>query len=488
MKVKMSSLKKNFFYNALLTVSNYIFPLLTFPYITRVLGAEGFGIANFAFSFVENAILFCNLGISTIGVKAIASCKKNKEEMSKVFSTLVTIHMCVTLFISVVYLSIVLYSNSLQEQKEFLLLGTSRIILNVFLVEWLYQGLQDFAYITKRSIIVKTLYVISIFVFVKTNQDYGLYFALTIIQFIINYSLNWIHSRKIVYFNLSLKGCSTYLKPILTWGITNIVLSFYTTFNVTYLGMVCNNESVGYYVTAVKLYAIFLSVLTAYNTVIIPHLNEINTHGNMSRLKNMISLSFELVSFVSFPLVIFCVVMAPEIIEIIAGTGFERSIIPFQIIVIQVILVGYSQITEGQILLTFNKNKEVLISTICSALFSVVILFFCAKRYAEIASALAVAIPHILECILLFIFAKKALNFRFPLKTALNSIVVACIFGVVLSFFKCYISNLYIKLVVLFLFYSIFYILVQLCLCKDMSIFKILRENIFTTKNEHLVR
>lgn len=484
----MVNLKKNFLYNALLTVSNYIFPLLTFPYITRVLGAEGFGIANFAFSFVENAILFCNLGITTIGVKTIASCKKNKEDLSKVFSTLVTIHMCLTLLISLVYLSIVLCSNNLQEQKDLLLLGTSRVLLNVFLVEWLYQGLQDFGYITKRSLAVKFIYVISIFVFVRSKQDYNIYFSLTLFQFLIIYAVNWIHSKKIVSFKLTLNGCKPYIKPILTWGITNIVLSLYTTFNVTYLGLICGNESVGYYVTAVKLYAIFLSVLSAYNTVLIPYLNEINAQGNESRLKYMISLSFELVSFVSFPLMIFCIVMAPEIIEIIAGAGFERSIIPFQIIVIQVILVGYAQITEGQILLTFNKNKEVLIATIFSASFSVVILFLCAKRYAEIASALAVAIPHILECVLLFIFAKRALDFRFPVKTTFYSIAVACIFGIVLSFFKGCISNLYIKLIVLFLLYSILYILVQLCLCKDMSLFKILRDNFHSVKIKYLLK
>lgn len=469
----MNLLKKNLIYNGLLTVSQYIFPILTFPYVTRVLGADGIGTANFALSIVDYAVLFANLGLLTVGVKEISSCNDDTDKRSNVFSQLVSLHIISTIVVVIIYLLCCFLFDSFIEVQSMLLIGLSRIVLNIMVVEWLYQGMQNFKYVTVRSIIVRTIYVISIFIFVKDNSDYDIYFASTIALYVVNGMINWRYSKNYVQFRFTFSGIPIYAKSVITWGAINILLSFYTTFNVLYLGIECGNAAVGYYTTAIKLYAIFLSMFTAYNTVFIPYLNSMYAKGDEENFKKTLSTSFDIVSEVSLPIIFFCITLAPEIITIIAGNGFERSIYPFQIIIIQLLLVGLSQIMEMQILLTLGKNKEVFISTCISALLSVVIIVCCVPKFEEVASAYAVAIPHIIECILLMYFARKSLEFSFPIVKFLRNIFIYIPIIIICLLVKTLLINYILVILVSTITCIVYFVAVQLLITKNIKMLKL---------------
>ena len=176
------SIRKNFFWSILLNISGYLYSVLTFPYITRVLGAEGIGVANFAMSVVDYAILFSSLGITAIGIRYIAQNGNDEKKRNDVFNGLVTTHLLMSLTLLVVYFLCVCFLPQLEEHKSLYWVGALKIILNVFLVEWLFQGMQDFRYVTLRTLFIRTLYIIGIFVFVRDSNDYDCYFYVTISQ------------------------------------------------------------------------------------------------------------------------------------------------------------------------------------------------------------------------------------------------------------------------------------------------------------------
>lgn len=420
----MSFLKRNFVWNSLLVISGYLFPLLTFPYITRVLGAENLGMANFAMSVVDYAILFSSLGLATIGYRYIPQCNDDKEKRNDVFSHLVTIHILMTLAILVVYTLCIFFIPKLSADKPLYFFGATKVIFNVFLVEWLFQGMQDFRYITLRTILVRTLYVIGVFVFVRNKNDYDIYFYLTIAQVVINAIINWKYTKKYVSFRFKIKGCGEYLFPVFSMGVNRILLSFYVTFNVLYLGFVCGNASVGYFTTATKLYGIFLSFLSAYNGVVVPYLNNLFGRHEMEQFTKMVNYSFSIIGFLSIPIVIVCVMLAPEIIRIMAGEGYEAAILPFRIVIFQVFFIGIAQILENQILLSLKKFKEVLICTSICIFLSLIILFSFTPKYGEVAAAYAVAIPHVLEVILLYYYTRQSLDVSFPYADYFYHIIV----------------------------------------------------------------
>ena len=482
----MPSLKKNFFWNSALTLSGYVFPLLTFPYITRVLGAENFGKANFAMSIVDYAILFSTLGLATIGYRYIPQCNEDRQKREDVFNHLVTLHILLTIFILVVYAICVFTIPQLSSNKLLFFIGSTKIIFNIFLVEWLFQGMQDFRYITLRTLFTRVLYVICVFVFVQESKDYDIYFYLTIAQVIVNALINWHYTKKFVSFRFQLKGCREYLFPVFSMGVNRILLSFYLTFNVIFLGIVCGDLAVGYFSTATRLYAIFLSFLNAYNGVFVPYLNDLFGRREFDKFKQMIKHSFSIVGFVSIPLVIICVIYGPEIILLIAGANYQSSVLPFRIIIFQVIFIGLAQILENQILLSLKKFKEVLICTAVSTSLSIFILLYFTARYAEVAAAYAVAVPHFLEMLLLYRYAKKSLDISFPFKEY-SMHLLACIPIVIFCILIKLLINNYI--IVLFAGCSIscvYYLLIEYYVVRQQMI--VSQISSFVQKSTHFIK
>ena len=463
----MTSVKRNLGWNILLTVSGYLFPMLTFPYITRVLGVENFGLANFAMSVVDYAIIFANLGLGAIGCRYIAQCTDNVTKRNRVFNNLLSIHITWSLCILAIYTCCVFYVPQFNLHRNLYFVGVLKIISNVFLVSWLFEGMQDFRYITIRNVAVRTIYVISVFLFVKQKDDYDIYFYLTVGQVVLNALVNWKYANKYVRFSFSLNGSKEYIFPVFSMSINTLLFSFYGTFNVIYLGLKCGDASVGYFTTATKLYAIILSIISAYNGVFVPFLNSLYGKGEMDKFSQYIGHSFSIVSLLAVPLVVGCVVLAPEFVQFIAGIGFERAIVPFQIVMIQVLLVGIAQILENQILLSLKKFREVLICTSISTFIAVLILLLFVPLYAEIASAYAVAIPHIIEALLLYYYAKKCFIFRFPFKGILVNCLACMPIIVICYFIRVNSVNCAITVLVSGVISAIYYFAIQYYLIKN---------------------
>lgn len=464
----MKSVRKNFFWNVLLNISGYLCSVLTFPYITRVLGAESLGIANFAMSVVDYAILFSSLGITAIGVRYIAQNGDEEKKRNDVFNGLVTAHLLMSLVILTIYILCVCFLPQLEEYKALYWVGALKILLNVFLVEWLFQGMQDFRYVTLRTLFIRILYIVGIFVFVRDSNDYDCYFYVTISQITINAIINWKYSKRYVHFQFGIRKCRKYLFPIFSMGIDKILLSFYATFNVLFLGVCCGNASVGYYTTAIKLYTLMLSVIVAFNGVFVPYLNSLYSKGDLSYFRNVVVKSMELISMVAIPMIVAGMILAPQIILLMAGPGYERSIFPFRVVLIQVLLVGLAQILKDQILLIFKKYKQILFVTSSTTGLSVLIIVLFVPDYAEKATALAVAIPHVFEVLLFDYYARKCIDMPVLYKHLFTNILICIPIAAWCFWFQGYISNYVIVLTLAFLVSFIYWMIMQMYVVKNL--------------------
>lgn len=472
-----TSVKKNILWNMLLTLSGYIFPLLTFPYVTRVLGAGNLGIVDYALGIVDYAVLFSTLGMGMVGIRYISQCGDDLKRRNEVFSSLVTLHAFLSLLALAVYFACVWFIPSLSEHRELYYVGAAKIFFNVMLVEWLFQGMQDFRYVTLRTMAIRLLYVIGVFVFVRSRNDYAAYFYVTIAQVAVNALVNWRYAQRYARFRFRLCGMRELVFPVLSMGVNMILLSFYTTFNVIYLGSACDAEAVGYYTTATKLYGIFISVISAYNGVFIPHLNDLYARGELQQFRETVTKSIHLVSLAALPIITIGACLAPQIIRLVAGEGFERSVFPFQIVLVQVLLVGIAQILENQVLLAFKKFREILICTAATTALAALIIILYVPTHAEVAAAWAVAIPHVFELAILFYFSQKAIRFDSSCKTILrNALVCVPIVGICLltaQSFNHYLAVLIIAGVASVIYYA----MVQLQVVKDKSLVEFANTN-----------
>lgn len=416
-------LKKNFFYSSILTVANYLFPLLTYPYVSRVLGVTNIGICNFVDSVVHYFVLFSALGIGSVGIREIAASRGDKQQLSKTFTSLVLFNTLVTAIALVVYIVAIYTVPQLYEYRTLMWIGALKILGNFLLIEWLFKGLEDFKYITNRTIIVKTLYVISVFVFVREAEDYDIYFLLMTLMVAVNAIFNIWYARKHVRLSFSNLGIFKYAKPICVLGLYTVLTSMYTTFNTTYLGFVSTNEEVGYYSTATKLFMIVIALYTAFTGVMMPRMSSLLAEGKREEFNRLINKSVNVLITFAVPLLIVCIIFSSDIIMLLSGPGYEGAYIPTMIIMPLLLIIGYNQINIVQIMTPLKAEKYISRNSIIGAIIGVSLNFLIVPHLSSIGSAITWVSSELFIMTSSYLCVKKLLGIPFPGRILLKNII-----------------------------------------------------------------
>ena len=381
------SIKKNFAYKSVLTLSTYLINFITFPYVARVLGVERIGLVNFVDNTVNYFLLFATMGVGLLGVREIAAVKEDKKRRDQVYSSMLALNLLFTLVSLGIYLLCISTIPKLCQYDELFYIGTAKILFTVFLVEWFFTGVENFRYITLRSILIKVLYIISVFLFVRDTSDYRLYFILTVGVVVLNALINQLYIRKFVRVRWNNIQLFKYLKQNVTLGIYTLMTSMYLTFNVMYLGLVSNNTEVGYYTTAFKLYSVILGFFTAFTNVMLPRMSSLLANGEKDRFQELVNRSFSVMATCCIPLILCSMIMAPQIVYILSGPGYEGAILPMRIIMPAAFAVGVAQVLAIQVLMPMKKDKVLLIASIIGAVVSLLINLLVVPSVKSVGSA-----------------------------------------------------------------------------------------------------
>ena len=381
------SIKKNFAYKSVLTLSTYLINFITFPYVALVLGVERIGLVNFVDNTVNYFLLFATMGVGLLGVREIAAVKEDKKRRDQVYSSVLALNLLFTLVSLGIYLLCVVTIPKLCQYDELFYIGTAKILFTVFLVEWFFTGVENFRYITLRSILIKVLYIISVFLFVRDTSDYRLYFILTVGVVVLNALINQLYIREFVRVRWNNIQLFKYLKQNVTLGIYTLMTSMYLTFNVMYLGLVSNNTEVGYYTTAFKLYSVVLGFFTAFTNVMLPRMSSLLANGEKDRFQELVNRSFSVMSTCCIPLILCSMIMAPQIVYILSGPGYEGAILPMRIIMPAAFAVGVAQVLAIQVLMPMKKDKVLLVASIIGAVVSLLINLLVVPYIESVGSA-----------------------------------------------------------------------------------------------------
>lgn len=381
------SIKKNFAYKSVLTLSTYLINFITFPYVARVLGVERIGLVNFVDNTVNYFLLFATMGVGLLGVREIAAVKEDKKRRDQVYSSVLALNLLFTLVSLGIYLLCVVTIPKLCQYDELFYIGTAKILFTVFLVEWFFTGVENFRYITLRIILIKVLYIISVFLFVRDTSDYRLYFILTVGVVVLNALINQLYIREFIRVRWNNIQLFKYLKQNVTLGIYTLMTSMYLTFNVMYLGLVSNNTEVGYYTTAFKLYSVVLGFFTAFTNVMLPRMSSLLANGEKDRFQELVNRSFSVMSTCCIPLILCSMIMAPQIVYILSGPGYEGAILPMRIIMPAAFAVGVAQVLAIQVLMPMKKDKVLLVASIIGAVVSLLINLLVVPYIESVGSA-----------------------------------------------------------------------------------------------------
>lgn len=443
-----TSIKQNFVYKSILTISTYIIGFITFPYVSRILGVEYFGLVNFVDNTINYFLLFATMGISLLGVREIAFVKENRILRNRVFSNILGLNFLFTVLALLIYLICVIFVPQLNQYEELFYIGIAKILFTVFLIEWFFTGMEDFRYITILSILIKTLYTIAVFLFVKQVDDYKLYFQLTICSVVINSVINIIYSHKYVSIHFHEMLSLKYLRQNITLGIYAIMTSMYITFNVMFLGLVSNNTEVGYYTTAFKLYSVVLGFFTSFTSVMLPRMSALLKDGQKEQFQLLIDKSFSIMCTFSMPLILYSMILAPDIIEVLSGSGYEGAISPMRIIMPAIFFVGMAQILAIQILIPMKKDKILLVASILGASMSLLINVLFVKDLKSMGSAIVLFFSEMIVTSTYLFYSLRRHLFRFRIKILLGSIMRSIPIVIVCMFCSLKIANPFISLTI----------------------------------------
>ncbi len=409
------SLKKNYIFSLIYTLSGMLFPLITFPYAARILMADGIGQVNFYTSIIQYIVLFTCLGIPLYAIRETARVRDNKEQLNKTTLEILTLHTALTLLGYVAVFVLCVTVAKIQANIPLFLLLSSTIFFNAIGVEWFYQGNEEFKYITIRGLTVKTVMMLYLFICVKTKDDliwYGLY---TVLGSVGNNVFNFIHLRKYLHINLAIfkdLRPMRHLAPALRIFVFNLVTSIYVNLDTVMLGFLQNNAAVGYYTGATKLTKLLMGIITSLGTVMLPRLSNLVQNGDHDEFKRLAQRAIDYVMTMSVPIAVGLLVMAPTLIHIFCGDSYGPAITTLQILSPIIIVLAMSQVIGLQILYPQGKEKLVIISTCIGALVNFSLNMVLIPKLAHNGAAIATTIAETLVTVTQLVIARKYIPVR----------------------------------------------------------------------------
>ena len=418
--VKYKSVKFNFIMNFILTLSNFIFPLITFPYVSRILQASGLGKVGFATSIIAYFSMIAMMGIPTYGIKACAKIRDDSYKLTKTVYELLILNTIFLAFSLTLLLLSVIFINKFYIDKELYIILAFSMLFNVLGIEWLYKALEQYSYITIRSIFFKIASLILLFVFVKESNDILPYAMLTVLASVGAGILNFYNLRKIItLYKITFKQLeiTKHIKPSFTFFLLTISITIYVNLDSVMLGFMTSDDNVGYYSAAVKIKQILVTLVTSLGAVMLPRLAFYYEQKRFDEFKDLVKNALGFILIVSLPLTIYFTLYAKDAILLLSGESFLASVEPMQIIMPTVFLIALSNLMGWQILVPMDREKQIVFSTIIGAIVGGIINIFAIPYLGVNGAAIANLCAECAVVVVQIILLRK---FIFPILAKIN--------------------------------------------------------------------
>lgn len=360
------SVKVNYILNLINTGTQMLFPLITFPYVCRVIEADGIGQINFFQSIISYISLFTCLGIPMYAIREIARDRSDVVQMNRTAMEILLLHSMLTLLGYAIVAILCLTVPQIQVNIPLFLILSLTIFFTAIGCEWFYQGIEDFKYITIRGLIIKTVSVVLLFIFVKSKTDLLYYGCYTVFGVLGGNIFNffrlrkYIHRENIIFSELHIKR---HVKPVLKVFSFSVVTSIYLQLNTVLLGFLKNALAVGYFAAATKVMQMLLTMSACLGSVMMPRASHLIAENKEDEFNRLIQKSYDFTLAIALPMTIGLIFCAPSLITALCGVKFEHSILPSQIIAPIILMVAISNVFGIQVL--FPKGKINIVTLCC---------------------------------------------------------------------------------------------------------------------------
>lgn len=412
--MKHKSMKLNAVLNVIKQICSIIFPMITFPYASRVLGTYYYGKINFGSSIISYIALIAGLGITNYAIREGARVRDNHKKLEVLCSELFSINCISTLLAYIILVIIVKFYNKLDGYTELLIIQSTTILFTTIGTDWINSIYEDYTYITIRYIVCQSIAVILVFFLVKRPEDYLNYAIASVSGGIFANILNLIYIRK--HFNIKLKftkemNIKLHLKPIMVLFGTAVASLVYINSDITMLGILKDEKTVGLYSVSARIYSLVKQVLNALLIVSIPRVsNEISSKSN--ELNSHLSKIFGFLILIIGASCVGLFMLSKDIIVLFSGINFISATSSLQILSISLLFATIACFYINVVLIPYRKEKEALIATIISGSLNIVLNFILIPLFGQNAAAFTTLLSEATMASLGFIYSKNIIKIQ----------------------------------------------------------------------------
>lgn len=429
------SLKRNYIFNLVKNLSMVLLPMISFPYLSRVLQPDGIGKINFASSFVQYFVMLSALGIPLYGTREIAKVRNDKAKLNQTFNELFQLNLISTIISYSIFFFVILNSRNTSLELKLFLITSLSIFSTTFGLGWFYQGLEKYAYLAKISVFFRIITVICIFIFVKDKADYKISALITTVGLATASSISFIYAKQFVSIKIfSRYSLKRHIKPILIVFSMSVAGSIYLNLDTVMLGYLSSNEAVGYYTASIKFNKIIVTTITSLGVILIPRLSYYKEHNQISEYRNILKKNLEYTYFISIPTVIGLLIYTPQILLLFSGSAFLPAVQSMRIISVVVFLISMSHFTGMQALYSMGKEYIVLISFIAGAISNFTLNLILIPIHQHVGAAIGTVVAEFLVLATQLVLGSKFIKVNLFSVELVKVLISSVIMGLILNY------------------------------------------------------
>lgn len=474
--MRNKSVLKNAVLNVIRNISNIIYPLITFPYVSRVLGVEGVGRYNFANSVISYFILIAGLGINSYAIREGSRLREDRSKFSAFASEVFTINVISTIISYICLFICIATVKKLDNYRLLIIVFSIQIVAATIGVEWIYSVYEEYSYITIRTIAFKLLSLILLFWFVREEADVVNYALVTVFALSGSGILNLIHSQHYCKLHMvPLKNVRRHLKAIFILFSSSVAVMIYVYSDITILGFLKSDFEVGLYSLSSKVYTIMKSLISALLVVSIPSLSALYGKKDMEKYNNVLQNIVNLVTLLLLPCVVGVFLLSENIVVLVGGADYKRASGSLQILSIALLFCLYGWIYNQCVLLPTKNEKIISLATISSAVLNIVLNFALIPIWSEKAAAFTTLVSELLMLIVCWKNGKRLINAS-VFNDCFKQVVIGCTAIIIVCFFCRYLIKQNIICTIVSIIVSALVYSVVLILLKNTQIKLLLRK------------
>lgn len=469
----MSSLKTNILLNYINTITGILFPVITFPYASRILLPEGIGIVNFQSSIIGYIVLLVSLGIPLYAVKEVAKYRDDIALRNKTTVEITVLSLLLSLLGYVVVFLIAKFVPQIKENVSLFYVLSLTILFTSLGVNWFYQAIEDFKFITVRAIIIRTLAAVSLFLFVKDKSDLLIYGVITVGSTVGNNLINFIHLHKFIPLS-TIKGLKLnlfkHLKPALHIFVLNLITSLYVQLNTIMLGFMDGDYAVGIFTAGNKIPHIILSVVTSMGAVLLPRCTNLVATGKIEEFKSVCDKAIRLVLTLSLPFTAGLILLAEPIITIFCGQAFMDAVPVIYWTAPVILFIGLTNVLGIQILYPLGKENIVIYSTLGGAIINLILNFLLIPKYSATGAGISTFAAELVVLVIQIIAGRKYIPISIFNKKNIKYLMATIFMTLIILPIICIVNNTWLQLILTTAVGATAYGLILICSKDDIAL------------------